>query len=974
MELFENELILPGVITEILSEYASGYDQSLFGSTDSVCIIGTAFDGPVGKVVEVYSPEHGRYIFGDSYDPKTKREATLVSNIKDAWDAGCRTIYAVRVSGKNIYKDYSLAIDTKLKLRVSGAFPSNSNKNLSMLLNIAEQNLFVNIYKPANRATISEKNQGLVENKDSILTNTINLTNMGLSLNSALTDLIKAVNSFSFNNVLLLTIVDENGNDVTLSSAEAKGLKIKDVFSGLYTIGRSKTLGIPNTIVKINLNNDNEVIKSLKLNSDVSNSYPIFAETKAELSNYLKRPMTTMFDFITVPDAIDEIFEKDNIDYEEVELTDFELYKKLGSGYAINAQVIEGKNGRYKVKEVEDSNANKKTELRDGIYSMLENSNVKYRVLAGNSADSKIKDRLPRKEEFQEVVSNEFLTLSDSLKVKTIVDQTHAPKKYELEFIPDRIEVPEDINSKLVSDIAKVVSLLKTEDLNTKVNYKEGSLFLGDNDGKLQLFIVRNSVLEPLHEDAINAVDNNFVIANNQLYVCENNSFVPASKTSLQIEDSETYAYMTAMLENETFVIVKITPNSIPSTDDTAQEVALIGEAITGEAVVSSPKSKKRKARETEASVTKSEIIGTVSQVFAKEETILTALTNTYDNNKITISSPDFDVLTLEEVVEILNSDSDFSKLFTLSIAKVEDTQEIIDEIITREDDRILTIENDREVIMNLNKYIPYRTDDNFARHLAQHCMYTSLKTAPAHGIIGTKALLDISLTSVANRVLELANANLASTLVAKKNNGTDMLDRNNMPYPIGRKVSVTFGQYIVNTDDGYSYVSNMAAGYAGMVSQLPLDQSSTNQSISIPTPQFELTNYQLSMLNQAGYITVKKSYSKNWVITDGITMDNSDSPFKRLSATRIGDGIDQLIRTVAEPFLGKVNNLANQNSLRSAIKSELEKIKGTLIEDYEFRLITDKASNVLGILNIEYAIIPLYEIRQIRNYITVKQ
>ena len=105
MELFENELILPGVITEIISDYASGYDTSLFGTTDSVVIIGTAFNGPVGVPVEVYSPEHARYVFGDSYDSKTKREATLVSNIQDAWGRGCRTIYAVRVSGKDIYKD-----------------------------------------------------------------------------------------------------------------------------------------------------------------------------------------------------------------------------------------------------------------------------------------------------------------------------------------------------------------------------------------------------------------------------------------------------------------------------------------------------------------------------------------------------------------------------------------------------------------------------------------------------------------------------------------------------------------------------------------------------------------------------------------------------------------------------------------------------------------------------------------------------
>lgn len=970
MELFENELILPGVITEIISDYASGYDTSLFGTTDSVVVIGTAFNGPVGQVVETYSPEHARYVFGDSYDSETKREATLVSNIQDAWNAGCRTIYAVRVSGKNICKDYDLAIDTNLKLRLSGIFPSNANKEISMLLNIAEQNLYVNIYKPASRATINEKNQGLVEKKDSVLVNTINLTNMGLSLNSSLTDLISAVNEYSFNNVLVLTIVDEKGNDVTLSSTEAKGLKIKDAFSGLYTIGRDKTLGIPNTIVKVNVDDSNNVIKTLKFNSDVSAAYPIFSETKAELAAYLKRPMTSMFDFVTVPGAINEVFEKDSVDYEEVELTDFELYSKLGSGYAINAQIIEGKNGKYRVKEVEDSNPNKKTEMRDGIYSMLENSNVKYRVLAGASADAKIKDRLPRKERFEEVISEELFAFDGALKIETVVDDKHAAKKYELEFIADRVELPTDISEKLVTEIAKVVSVLNPEDLNKKVSYAEGTLFLGDNEGLNQLFIVRDGKIEPLHADAVNAVDGNYVIADGQLYVCENNSFVVAPGVSLQLEESQEYAYMTASLSNGSFVIAKITSGQSEVEEELEDTIA--GEVKTGEATVG--KTRKAKKASKQVPVVKAEIIGTVSQLFSEDEVILTSIIDSYGDNKIVISSPDFDVLTLEEVVEMLNEDADFSKLFKVSVAKSEDAQEIMDEIINRDDDRKVVVAQDRQVVMNVNKYIPYRTDDNFARHLAQHCMYTSLKTAPAHGIIGTKVLLDTSLTSVANRVTELSNLALESTLVGKKSNGTDMLDRNNMPYPIGRKISVTFGQYIVTTDDGYSYVSNMAAGYAGMVSQLPLDQSSTNQPITIPTPQFELTNYQLGVLNKAGYVTTKKSYSNGWVITDGITMASSDSPFKRLSATRIADGIDELIRTVCEPFLGLVNNLTNQNSLRSAIKSELEKIKGNLIEDYEFRLVTDKASNVLGILNIEYAIVPLYEIRQIRNHITIKQ
>lgn len=969
MELFENDLTLPGVVTEIISDYSSGYDTSLFGTTDSVVVIGTAFNGPVGRAVEIYSPEHARYVFGQSYNSKTKKEATLVSNIQDAWNAGCRTIYAVRVSGKEIYKDYDLAIDTNFKLRVSGIFPSNSNKDLSMLLNIAEQNLFVKIFKPASRATINEKKQGLVERTDSILTNTLDLTNMGLSLDSDLVDLINRVNEYTHNNVIKLAIIDENGNDVTLASSEAKGLKVRHLFSGLYTIGRAKTLGIPNTIVKVEAI-DGEVVKTLKMNSDVTASYPIFAETKAELAGYLRRPMATMFDFVTVTGAIDEVFEKDTVDYEEVGLTEMELYQKLGSGYAINAQVVET-NGRYRVKEVEDSNPNKKTEIKDGIYSMLENLDAKYRVLASVPAEAKIKNRLPRKEEFKKAISKELLALEEVLNIETVVEPTDLTeaKSYKIEFVADRVELPENIEELLAPDVAKIVSVLKPEELNKRVNYKEGSLFLGENNGHNQLFIVDNGYLVPLHEDAKDALAGTYVIADNMLYVCVGNSYVAASKARMNLI-SEDQVYMTAMLENGSFVIVKLLDGNEPVESDMVDNLA--GQNKAGEATVTKTKKKSSKA----TSGIKVEVIGTVEQVFSKEEVVYTALTSHYGLNKIKIYSADFDVLTVEEVVDMLNADKDFAKLFNVSIHKPTESQEIMQYVIeaAMTDSRIVEFPVDREIIIDVNKFIPYRTDDNFARHLAQHCMYTSLKTAPTHGIIGTKILLDTSLASIANRVKELSELRLESTLVGKKSNGTDMLDRNNMPYPIGRKVSVTCGQYIVTTDDGYNFVSNMAAGYAGMVSALPLDQSSTCQVIDVPTPMYELTNYQLGILSQAGFVTVKKSFSKGWVITDGITMASADSPYKRLSASRIADGIEEVIRKVCEPFIGKVNNLANQNSLRSAIKSELDKLKGKLIEDYEFRLLTDKTKNSMGILDIDYAIIPVYEIKQIRNHITIKE
>ena len=132
MGVFDSELTLPGVITEILPITVNAGTGSEFGTTESVTIIGTAFNGPVGEPVPIGSPDQAIYFFGDSFDAATKREATLVPEIQDAYDRGCRTIYAVRVGGKEMYKDYDLAIESNLKLRVAGYYPHNGNKKCFM--------------------------------------------------------------------------------------------------------------------------------------------------------------------------------------------------------------------------------------------------------------------------------------------------------------------------------------------------------------------------------------------------------------------------------------------------------------------------------------------------------------------------------------------------------------------------------------------------------------------------------------------------------------------------------------------------------------------------------------------------------------------------------------------------------------------------------------------------------------------------
>lgn len=990
MSLFDDDIVLPGVVTEIISDYSSGYDTSLFGTTDSVLIVGTAFNGPVGQAVEIYSPEHAEYIFGSVYDSTTRKEATLVAGIQDAWDRGCRTIYACRVSGKDIYKDYELAVDTNLKLRVKGIFPSNSNKDLSLLFDRDTYELSINIYKPADRATIAEKKQGVVESSDSIIVNTIDLYSAGITLESELTELISTVNAYTTNNVLKLSIVDENGNDVTLSSIDAKALRVGDMFPGLYTIGRSANASgvIAETKTSIVLDAvpytgfEGLFYKKLSLNTNVSQALPLYSED-GDLNTILGISTVDQFEFLETSGMVDDYFVKDSTDYEEVDISDFDLYKRLGAGYAINAYIdvtevtlADGsKKLKAKVKEATDKDK-KKTEIADGIYSTLENIATTFRVLTKVSADQSIKGTLPKATEFKFAKQNSIKMLNDAISVAAKIDSTDLKegRTYNISF--EEMTVAEEaeldtVKANLYTDkVVREATLLNFADIDSTKVYEEGSLFLvpdatGDFAGTAALlYSYTNGKLASMHSfDVAGSVDllkDNVIYAGGKLYICN----VTTNSTSNALLQTTSFAEITmADINNKGYVIVSVSNGSfviVKVVEDTSATPSVITAST----------------------------LGTVDQVLSTEEDkLLVSVSNVYGANDIVIKSNQFDFLTIDEVVTALTEDKDTEKILEFTILDTLKAEECISDIIRDASGVLLTGAALAEVAVTgsfVNKTItydttllvPFRTDDTFIRQLAQHCMYTSLKTGSTHGIMGTKVLLDTSVDSISNKVKELVALSLSGTLVAKKGNGANMLDKNNMPYPIGRKVSVITGQYTVTTDSNYSYVSNMAAGYAGMVSCLDLDQSSTCQVISLPDSglTYEFTNYQLGLLTKAGFVTIKRSYTKGYVITDGITMAPSDSIYRRLSAARIADAIESLIRTACEPFIGKQNHLSNQNSLKAAIKSQLDTIKGTLIESYDFKLILDSSTTKLGIINVDYAIVPIYEIKEIINNITVTE
>lgn len=1000
MGIFDDELILPGVITDIISDYSEGYDTSSFGTTDSVTIIGTAFNGPVGTPVKIYSPEHAAYIFGSSFNSTTRKEATLVAEIQDAWDRGCRTIYAVRVSGKEMYKDFQLASDTKYKLRVKGIFPHNGNKNVyfeydavDTLSEIANgKEAAIKIYKPATRATIEEKMLGKVVKENSILVNTVKIhSGWNIGDSSRLVDFIDLFNEYRYNNVLTLAIVDEDGNDIT-DSAEAKSLSFGDLFPGVYFIGRDANAD--NMVVKTEMskqfvpdeardsiyeNFSGNVFKTLKVNTDVTKDLPIYHKDVTQFNKLIDKidgvSMTKLFDFLEVAGKVDLLWKKDKVDYEEVTMSDFEVYKKLGSGFATNAKITETKEGSgvYKVVEVtSETDENRVTATDEGIYSMLENLTSDYRVLTGRYADTEIKGTLPKKKDFlvsnpvSSTVCSDVITVTPKLAEK---DLSVIAKKYK--FLLKAL----DEDNLLFSKDA-IIELLYNKNgtyaVSDYVFYTDDIAHVNADEFESGDYILAVDTMYQVVDGKIVELSNvtlygslfadRFVVTNEKIY-----------KINESISDNLRFKEVTDATEvnGAKYMVVEVRGRIVVFyiEEDGVDIQAVVPMAALEDVMAES-----------------SNMFALITPVFESQELI----------NYVEVKASNLETTTLAELIIAMNEDTELSKAFEFDMSSsLDESVQYFYTIKSDGSDEYVfeapvgsglvdttrnnvngstgnpTILDRTTPVYNKNLYIPFKTTDNFARHLAQHCIYTQLKTASTHGVIGCSRLTSTNLKNVAARVDKLCSLDL--NLYAKKPNGNDMLDKNNTPYPIGRGVSVTFFQGKVETSDNYTYVSTGAAAYAGMVSALPIDQSSTSQPINVDSVNFELTNYQLGRLTKAGFVTVKNSYTNGYVITDGITMAPSTSSFRRLAVTRVINAVDAAIRAAAEPYIGKQNHLANRNALQTAIKSQLDKMLNLLIQSYDFKLVTDSNNDRLGIVEINYNVVPVYEIREVRNRVTVK-
>ena len=977
--IFSYDNTLPGVITEIYSTLSSDYDTSLFGTTDSIVVIGTAFDGPVGSPVPVYSVEHGAYVFGKTYDSKTRKEASLVTGIKNAWDHGCRTIYAMRINGIDMYKDFEFCADTGYKLRIKSRYPSNLGKQVYIKYDNTPGAETFTIYKPASRATIREKMQGLVESENSVMVNEIRIAqDYGYNKNTKLSDIIETINDNAYNNVIELEIIDEDGNVVTQDS-KAFSVTLGHVFPGVYFIGRSGSLCEKKTDLnlKVVLEDEDEkpfndfdgnFYRVLNMNTDVDKPYPIYYTSLKDMRAILEQvgiTMETADDYLEDAEISNRAFPEDKTDYEETDLTAFEKYMKLGSGFAVTAIAERRTDGDGnelvpRVKEAPLDDVQRVVETGDGIYSVLEDTKIRYHVLAHDiCADTVIEGKIPKHTEFKTTLANDVELLNGLISATSKVesDNAYTPQEY-MFMIYDMKNVPVITKDNLYT--GKTVEIVGFVDDAAKLakisDAKPGSklIVIGDDP---KLYIANDKGVYEETQDKKYAgeyEEEGEVKYGGHIYLAGMTPLVAGYEENKITFTPVTEENNTTFTDGKPYVVME-------NSDDTQLFITDMSNPFT-----TMP------------------FMATAEVALAPDEDNLFVYYQNHGvgTNYVMISYPHFDTLPLSDFVDFLN-ESALGKYFDFALTQQGRIKR--DEYVTDADREAaeetegtpaltflanVVMKADRTRGYDYSKHIPYYTTDNFARHLAQHCTYTELKTYPTHGVIGFERISDVSKTNLAKKVNEVKEFNW--DMYVKNNYGRNMLDKDNLPYGIGRNVSATLFQERITTPSNYTAIVNGATAYAGFISQLDIGQSSTAQAIDLE-PMYEFSRSQLQTLTDLGIVTVRNSFTQGYVITDGITMADNTDLLRRLFNTRVMHFVEEYIRAVCEPFIGQANNLSNRNSLQTALKSKLDSLLDTLLRAYDFTIVDDGTADQYTYIDINYNITPMNEIREIRNYIRVQ-
>lgn len=286
----------------------------------------------------------------------------------------------------------------------------------------------------------------------------------------------------------------------------------------------------------------------------------------------------------------------------------------------------------------------------------------------------------------------------------------------------------------------------------------------------------------------------------------------------------------------------------------------------------------------------------------------------------------------------------------------------------------------------------------NFATQLAQHCAMVTAKThettsvigvapSPLTGLRDVQSYIDLLTVGVAldeegklfytSRGInpDYVNTHFMYNLAT----GEQIFNDNGDPIDIGPYVNVVFGPEVgLGHEKLGAYITNGAGIYAALISTLRAEISTTNKEVSATGLRYTLSEAQQNQLAGGRYVAFESKLNINGtrtiVVKDGVTAALPNSDYQRLSTVRITHATVQLIRQKADKFIGLPNGIAQRNSLATEIQAGLDRLKelGVLI-NFKFSIFSSAKDRVLGNAFITLELVPAYETRKIYTSVALR-
>jgi hypothetical protein len=271
----------------------------------------------------------------------------------------------------------------------------------------------------------------------------------------------------------------------------------------------------------------------------------------------------------------------------------------------------------------------------------------------------------------------------------------------------------------------------------------------------------------------------------------------------------------------------------------------------------------------------------------------------------------------------------------------------------------------------------PYR---NFGTQLAQHCAIVTAKTHETVGTIGMEPVANATLGDIQAYIDEVCVAGVNDHFMYNEATGELILSEEGEPMDVGRHLNVVFGPEVGLANDKIgNYITTGAVAYAGLISTLPAEVSTTNKPIAVNGLRYTLSEGQHNQLAGARFVSFEEKVglngSRRVVVKDGVTAAQPNSDYQRLSTVRITHATVQLIRRKADPFIGLPNGMAQRNSLATEIQAGLDRLKELgVLQDFKFSIFTSAREKVLGNAFITLELVPQFETRKIFTSVGLRQ